>query len=347
MNVFCDLHHYDLYCGLQLLFEKRLGFKMYRPIGLDWYTEGYWKVFDHPTTAQQFLSTDQGSSLSVGLSGDILPSVNKEYTVKDGIYYVADTSKDDVFQRAVTLDKFKDMRFDIVISSIPQHIPIYNQLISLYQPQAKHIFQVGNSWGHQPTVKNILASTSPFPVPLDVNIVFYHQEFDLGMFSYEAPTNASQVSSFIHYMRNPETLNLYKSTLSDWKFFTYGAGMEKCLYKTSDVANVMKNSGWTWHWKPEGDGFGFIVHNSFACGRPLIVNKNHYKGKLAESLLEDQVTCIDISTRSIRDNCLLLRKYSQPEEHQAICKRVKQRFDQVVNYDQEEQNIRQFIGNLK
>jgi len=46
MIVFCDFHHGGLYHAMHKLFVERLGYEMYRPIGMDWVTRGYWYVSD-------------------------------------------------------------------------------------------------------------------------------------------------------------------------------------------------------------------------------------------------------------------------------------------------------------
>src|SRR3990167_4326943 len=42
MDVLCDFHHTDLFRSLRRLFEKRLGFRFYRPLGKDWWEHGYY-----------------------------------------------------------------------------------------------------------------------------------------------------------------------------------------------------------------------------------------------------------------------------------------------------------------
>jgi len=44
MKVFAELHHQSLFTSLQFLFEKRLGYQLFRPIGEKWFREGYWKI---------------------------------------------------------------------------------------------------------------------------------------------------------------------------------------------------------------------------------------------------------------------------------------------------------------
>ena len=48
MRVFADYHHSALYESLRLLFEERLDWKLYKPIGTEWYANGYWKLHTHP-----------------------------------------------------------------------------------------------------------------------------------------------------------------------------------------------------------------------------------------------------------------------------------------------------------
>ena len=349
MKVFCDLHHADLYYSLQLLFEKRLGAEMYRPIGLDWYTEGFWHVYPHVDTAKQFLGLDQAINPPKDVHGNFLSDreqLNKYYRFEDGIYYVRDTTKDKI-QRGITLDKFKEMHFDILISSMPAHINCFNQLIHKYQRKAKHIFQVGNAWGRQPGVFNILASIAPFSIPADsgLNICFYHQEFDLDDFRYEPPEVHNKIDSYIHYMQKPELLRQYANALG-YESHTHGAGMEGCFHKTAHIGECMRNSGWTWHYKPGGDGYGHILHNSFACGRPVIIQKAFYKGQIAEELLVDGETCVDITSREAKYSIALIQEMSKPENHKEVCKRVRKRFDEVVNFNKEEQKIRSFLDRV-
>ena len=349
LRCFCDLHHADLYYSLQLLFEKRLGAELYRPIGLEWREQGFWNVYDHPATAQQFLGLDQAINIPKDVHGNYLPEgqqLNLNYRFEDGIYYVHDPSHNKI-QRAITLDKFRNLKFDIIISSIPDHIAPYNKLIQLYQPQAKHIFQVGNAWGHQPGVKNILSSTAPFGVPPDINICFYHQEFDLNVFKYTVPTVHNVIGSYVHCMPQPELLSQYRSLLPEFSIISYGAGMDSVLHGSHSVAEKMRNSSWTYHFKPGGDGFGHSVISSYACGRPALVWRNQYQGKLADSLFSHEQTCIDMSLNRPEVNAQLIRKWSEPELHKTMCQNAYNRFREMVDFDAEEQKIRSFLSQLK
>jgi len=350
MKVFADLHHTALYYSLQLLFEKRLGWELYRPAGIDWFEQGYWNLYPgvHKNTADQYLTLNQCFKRDV--HGFLLPKrmkLNDNYRIEDGIYYIFDPSSAKV-HRGITLEKFRNTKFDILISSVPSHIPIWNQLIADYQPQAKHIFQVGNAWGHCPGVKNILVSTEPFQVPGNVNACFYHQEFDLNVFKYVPPTNSKKVYSYIHYMREMELHHVFRQQLepSGWEFFTYGAGMEGDLCLQNNIAEKYNEMGWLWQVKPEGDGFGHGLFNSYACGRPAIIKANYYQGKLGGHLLQDQKTCLDISRYSVHEASNLLNIFAQPEHHLRMCEAAHNRFKEVVDFDKEFIKIKKFLENL-
>lgn len=342
MKVLCDFHHEGLYYSLQLLFEKRLGFEFYKQIGLDWQTNGFWNVFPHPATAQQYLG------LHNALTEPELKCINTNYIIENEIFYVKDHSQKDNIQAAVTLDYFKENKFDILICSMPNHIEPFKKLIKLYQPQAKLIFQMGNNWNNTFGVKNILSSIAPFYIQdKNVNIVNYHQEFDLDLFKYIPPINHHQVNSYIHYMQEVNVLNDYASTLSnDWKFNCYGCDMKDGSLIQEDIAQAYINSGWTWNIKPGGDGYGHTIYNSAACGRPFVIKLNYLKGCHALELMEDGVTCVDISKRSIHDNCILLNQLSRPDNHIKMCDNMYKRFKECVDFDYDEQLVRKFISNL-
>lgn len=352
MKILADLHHYDLFYSLQLLFENRLQAELYRPIGMEWYEQGYWNVFPHPDTARQYLGVDHGNKRPKDIHGNELPDsacVNLRFHIEDGIYYCADSTKLGVFQRGVTLDKFKEMKFDILLSSIPQHIQPFNKLIQQYQPQAKHVFQVGNAWGHLPGVKNILASTAPFYTPPDINTCFYHQEFDLKQFCFEEHAEVKKkVHSYIHYMNRKDLMNRVSSLLSDFEFKSFGAGMEDTIPITENEALAFKSSGFTWHFKPEGDGYGYTLHRAFATGTIPIVWASQYKGKLAQQLMLPGVTCINADGKNEYQIANEIRSIvDNPPRYHEMRHAAYNRFKEVVDFDKEEQTISLFLQNLK
>lgn len=51
--VFTDFHHGSLLYSLILLFEKRLRGTIITPIGQEWHTHGYWKIWEQPDTERE------------------------------------------------------------------------------------------------------------------------------------------------------------------------------------------------------------------------------------------------------------------------------------------------------
>lgn len=342
MNVFVDCHHGDLFYSLQLLFEKRLGWNLYRPIGMEWFTEGFWKIGDpYPDpsdTAKQYLNTTDRT-------WDPYKNLNGNFTIEDGVYNVYDPVHR-THQKAITLDKFKEMEIGIVISSYQPHDSVYASLITQFKSKAKHIAQMGNIF--QTTgVPNVMCSTAPYPIPEGKNVVFYHQEFSLEAYKCTPPTISNKITSFVNLLPQREVFELYRSNLSEFDWKAYGASCpDGTISSDIEIGRLMSESLWGYQNKPGGDGFGHIIHNWFACGRPIIVSGHDYTDKLAGQLLVDGETCLDIDAHSFDENVRLIKEYSQPEKHVAMCKAVFSKFKNVVDYDREEQEIRKFINYL-
>ena len=344
MNVFCDYHHASLFYSLHLLFEKRLGWELYRPIGMDWAKQGFWRYFDHPDTQNQYLGLHQGN---------LQPRsrLNAKRREENGIYYITEPSEN-FEHKAVTYQKFLSMKWDLIIASVPQHLEPYTRLASQFQPPPKLIFQMGNEFRPVPYnfAHNILSSTAPFPVPDGVNAVFYHQEFDLDKFKFVPPTGDRKIKSYLNWQGKTLDAHLwdeYKAGLPEFDFVGHGVnGDDGVITGTDNIAKSMAGADFVWHCKPGGDGFGHVLHNAFACGRPVIGRFSHYKNKLAGDLLIDLVTGIDLDQRDFETNCALIREYSELKAHRAMCECVRRRFDEVVDFDAEFDRIKVFLKNL-
>ncbi len=342
MNVLADCHHGGLFYSLQLLFQKRLGWDLYRPIGMDWFTSGYWKIAEpygnNEDTVKQFLDIN---NLPWSPDGNL----NGGNYEKDGIYYIYDP-RFKQHQKAITFEKFKEMDFDFVISSIPAHDICYEEMVKIYKPKAKHIAQMGNIY-QTTTVKNVMCSTNPYPVPSDKNVVFYHQEFDVNVFKYTEPTEFTKINSFVNCLPNSGMYELYKSNLSEFEFKSYGIGCpDGIISGESIIADLMSKSVFGYHIKPGGDGFGHILHNWYACGRPVITNISDYADKLAGNLLIDGKTCINLESCNFNENINRIRYWSLPEHHKEMCENAYNRFKEVCNFDEEFEKIKIFLSNV-
>lgn len=346
MKIFADLHHQGLYASLHYLFEKRLGHNLYRPVGLEWFDKGFWKIAEPynnaPDTIAQYLKTG--------------------FVPKDGTTPLNDTIGQEIIdhnhgitQKAITLDEFCNMDIDVVIASIPAHVKAYKRLIKEYKPNAKLIYQMGNIfWQNEipwDDVNNIMASVAPFIVPANANknVVFYRQEFDTSIFkpSDNVP-KTKLITSFVNCLPQPDKYEELKSLLPEFEFRAHGITCPNGIIDNiSTIASIMQDSMFGYHNKPHGDGYGHIIHNWMACGRPVIVNLFDYQDKLAGDLLEDGVTCISLNRHDVGEVAKVVKDISSNEDWWLqMCENVKYRFKQVVDFERDARNVEIFLENL-
>ena len=97
--------YYSLYC----LLEKRLGFELYRPIGIDWFNEGYWKIAEPYNnsidTINQFLESDLISPERYHATCGYY-----NHSCKDDIYHIYNPIHD-YYQKAIKIETFKNLKF--------------------------------------------------------------------------------------------------------------------------------------------------------------------------------------------------------------------------------------------
>lgn len=366
-NVFVDFHHASLLNSLIMLFEGRLGGKVYRPIGIEWAERGFWKVYDHPATQAQFLgiggATPDGSQPLNDVVGKTL-----DY---GQVYHCLDIESDQT-NKAITLEAFWKMPIDFVVASIPQHIYPFRRLCEEHPNKPKLIYQIGNAWAvsmdERAQLDGVMASAK-VPAMWDVAgyggkqlpVITYHQEFDLNVFKFHEPMNyqsipakewpAKKISSFVNCFTTDQLFGfdyaLFRTIereMFDWNFRAYGGQCRDGSKNGSvELAAAMAESRFIWHTKAGGDGFGHVIHNAAACGRPLIVRKEYYNGKMANDLLIDGETCIAIDGLSTTDLISKIEYYNQHFIYLNMCRAMRERFQKVVNFDKETEEIKAFL----
>lgn len=310
---------------------------MYRPIGLDWFDAGYFKIAEPYNNSQdtinQYLDTssttwDAYKALSGGSwkEGDI-------YRVPDG--------ENDFIHKAVTFETFKKMQFDAIVSSHPLHSNWAD--LTSFQPGSVYITQIGNE-GQSSDSQNILCSTADFQPKEGQNFIRYHQEFDLSDYTYVPPKQTKRITSLVVGLPESGIFDAYKNSLYSYDFRAYAAGREEgVLGNAKEISQAMKDSMFGWHIKP-ADGFGHVIHKWFACGRPIITKGNYYQGKMAGALIEDGVTAIDLDKHSFDENIQLIKYWSEPENHKKMCQAAYEKFQEVVNFEKEAQQIKEVIN---
>lgn len=349
MRLLADFHHHDLWESLELLCE-RLGWTLYRPMGMEWFDEGYWnfeRAWHGDAVARQYLS-EWGSDKkwhgwdSIGQRHD--PSHNRNINL-------------------LTLSQARDLKPDIVMASVA------------HNHEGLHRFarEVGAKFGiHLGNVRfspidmtedrwdladfGIVTSILPGPVPKPHVVV--HQEFSLTDFRHETPQpNGSMVvSSFVNcFPENPQAYANFRAVAAsrpqyDWRVHgaygsvpedEYAAGnIDKC----SAVGDAMRNSDVAWHTKQWSDGFGHVIHDWFAVGRPVIGHEWYYRTQLAGPLWQEGVTSFDITDKSPEDVASLLdRLAGDADLRLRMGENAAARFREIVDFDEEEQAIRRMF----
>lgn len=330
VNVFSDFHHGALYFSLHLLFEKRLGWNLYRPTGYEWYKRGFWRYSSDPRVIKQYL--EEAS----------------EELLKHGVYRVpSQEGSVTYFQNAITFTQFLEMDFDFIIASVYQHEGPFFKLITEYKPDAALIRQMGNpnEVCDFSVCRNVLNSTMN-PVPQNVNTVRYHPEFSLEDFRYTKPETHNVVKSFLNCLPMSVDAPLwdeYSEAMPDFVWKMHGILGKDELLPEGEKAKAMRMASFIWHLKFQGDGYGFVIHNAYACGRPCIVKGSYYREQLAEALLEDSVTCIDLELGSKDENVKKIRWLSKPENHVEICENAYKHFKKHVDFDREFVQVKKFL----
>ena len=205
--------HGGLYYSLYLLFEKRLGWELYRPIGKRWHTGGYWRYSDNPGTVDQYLN--------------VYNPYGELPEPQDGVYVMDwHEGRQHFPMRGITLEAFARTDFGYVVPSVNNHERSFTKLRDDFHPGAAVVRQAGNvhdtvDFG---VIRNVLASTS-LDVPDGVNAVRYHQEFSLQDYGPTRPPDTTTVKSFLNC--HPETVyyplwNQVRERMPDFTIRSHG-----------------------------------------------------------------------------------------------------------------------------
>lgn len=330
MKIFADRHHEALYQSLIYLFEKRLGHELYHPQDISWFDSGNWKIADcygltARNTALQFLESA---------------------TPTDGTETL-------IPYRGITYEEFIHTEFDLVIATHIDHILLYRELINKFQPKAKLIAQIGNSWilsqEQVNAVDGVMASVQPFPFT-EKPIIFYHQEFKQP--EYKPPAYNMVIRSFVNAL-NINTLFkadwiefLYlEAVLNRYTFYSHGGGCRDGALAQHDVLPTMQQTMFAVHLKSGGDGYGHVIHSLMAMGVPVIYRGSQYRGKLAEPLLVHFSTGFDLDQISVKNLAKVLNEID-PELHQLMSSDARQKFLQTVDFEGEAKELSEFFYRL-
>jgi glycosyltransferase involved in cell wall biosynthesis len=341
MKLLVDYHHHDLWESLELLCE-RLGWTLYRPMGMEWFDEGYWnfeRAWHGDAVARQYL-TPWGSDLD-GNAKRFDPSHGR-------------------WQNLLTLAEARDLKPDIVMASVAHNHDGLHRFaqevgakfgLHLGNVRFSHIDMAEDRWD----LADFGIVTSIMPMPIEKPHVVVHQEFSLTDFRHEPPAwqGDFRVSSFVNCF--PENQNAYAGFRSvaalrpefDWKVYGSYGGVPEDEYAAGNidvcakVGDAMRASDVAWHTKQWSDGFGHVIHNWAAVGRPLVGHEWYYRNQLAGPLWQEGVTSFDLTDKSPDEVAGILdRLRNDPGLRLRMGEAMAARFREVVDFDQEEQAIR-------
>lgn len=321
LRVFADWHHPGLWESLSIVLEDRFGWQLYSPLGIEWTRHGWSLRGGTPGWDERLYLAHPGAVLV----DDHHELTEPEYPGRP--------------RKLVTWGQFTEQEWDIIIASVGPHQRAFHDLAR--QKGALYVHHIGDAKRRQdPRAKGITIASAVMP-GADVT---HHQEFDRSLFSYAPPTDPHAVASLMLRLATTSCPHEWLSQAPGVRWSAVECvGMRDPGYLApmTAVADRIRESGWVWHDKRIGDGYGHVLFTAAAMGRPLIGHASHYQGLLGEVLWEDGVTCIDLDRHDATEALRLWQVISDnPERHGEMCGAIRERFDQLVDFDVEAEAIR-------
>lgn len=354
MRVLTDFHHHALAESLLLLFEDRFGWEVYFPAGMEWFEQDHWQFersWHGDKVARQYLE---------GIWSDATPGPLRLRT---------DTRHPGRIHKGITLAAARDEPWDIVLSSLPHN----DEGMHRFAREAGAVFgvQVGNNvqqsrWDLAAFVLSSSTLEGHGPewigqrfVHRGLPTVMYHQEFDLGTFRHEwPPANRREVASWVNCFAETEPYQQFRYLARahgdefDWRAYgAYGSAPVDELAAgdislVPEVAERMRAARVIWHAKAWSDGFGHVIHNAFAIGRPVVGWQRYYADKIAGPLWVEGVTSFDMerSEGAILD--ILRRLRDDDDLHRQMSQNAAERFREIVSFDEEAAAIHRLLEDV-
>jgi hypothetical protein len=347
VSLFADYHHADLFEAHQLMFGDRLGYEVYAPWGMEWYDRWYWsfeREWHGDAVARQYL---------IGVWRGAQPDAN-------GIVRLPDPKHPGRELRGISLDAALARGWDLVLSSVPANAVGFQKLAQ--ETGAHWGVHIGNQWGDEAWERRpeFAVVTTTSAIPGGVPHVVVHQEFSLQHFRYEAPSSFGPIRSFVNCF--PETPEYTETFLPvarahpEVPFEVYGAcgtgqpdeftarGWD--IEGVDKVGDAMRGAGAIWHAKHWSDGFGHVIHNAFAVGRPVIGYQRYYADKLAGPLWVDGVTSFDVERYGSGIFQIIDRMRNDADWYLGLCANAAAQFRHVVDFAADAEQLRLLIEAL-
>lgn len=296
MSVLVDYHHSDLLYSMQLTYPD-----LYVPMGHEWWDEGYWRfgeVYDDDRLALQFLSP-------------------RGMEVEPGLWMFFDEHHPETPVYGVSLARALTMEWDEIIATVDDNQSGFARFAG--ERDAEYLYHIGNA--------NQAIDWSLKPTLLQGPQRFDHET----TFRYREPVRRDRIVSFMNLLALvPESWEGFgglRNRLPTFSFASYGHHCPDGFIKpVAAIAEEMSRAGWGYHDKPTGDGFGHVLANWAAVGRPLIGHARYYEGQWGEQLWRDGETCIDLDKHSLDEAALIIEGMSE-RSHREMCEAIRERLE--------------------
>lgn len=333
MKILADFHHPDLYESYLLTLQDRLGYDVYRMIGLEWYDAGLWsfeKAWAGDTFAQRSLSLRETDTLV----GDHYERVDERHPGR-------------VF-KMLTLEQAIAMTdINYILTSVTDNHHSFRPFVKANK-KLKHIIQMGNNEHHVNWDHHMVALVgTEAEIPKFVSYVRYSPEFDTeNLFKFTPVPVDGPISSFllVWHLQRTETLGMFnyvrENVDREFKMF----GEEGVPLDTEPLmAKNMQEAAAFWHTKPVGDGYGFVIHQAAAIGRPIIGNRKYYLNCRAKFLWDPDST-LDIDSMKPETVAKAVEGLlADPERMIRMGERANEVFRAHVNFDEDAENIKKLL----
>jgi len=329
INVLADYHHAALFESLALLFEDRFGWRLFRPVGPEWKAEGYWDFINLD------MKLDWTDLLAIGQIGQ----------PDDGFYRLENRQYPERPMKGVTLYQARAMDWDFVLASVWKNQNGFARFAD--ESHATFLHQIGNA--HHSINRRLQAK---FLISAQMDLVghpnvIYHQEFSLDRFRYEPPGPSRVIANFqprFDWQKPQYAMFVEAQRLApDLDWVDHGT-LYGDLERQDDVADAMRATAFIWHDKSIGDGYGHLIHNAAAVGRPIIGHSSFYRGRMASIFWRDLETCIDLDRHTIPEAVALVREIlADPDRHRMMCEAMAQTFRENIDFSADAENVRDLL----
>jgi hypothetical protein len=376
-----DPHHAMLSQSLVYLFELRLGIELYRPKGREWYDRGfYWHPIEAEAIANLTPSSDneccpqapdqfawQKTSATGYFDQDNLLSRWLPFDRLKEVDYLICTSDRNEQRFADLKRNFKlNARIIRYIGNREEDCNIDNFDIGLFATLKyyEHFRNLKPCMLFHPEFSTELYSFSPPPIEpkfLRSFLNFQHHHREAGSpwerwQQYAGYANEAGAYSIMHGLGTPPPgVEVELDVILDTCFDRMGRPDLKDRSKWPDlrfnqgepqshkqIAELMKLSNLVLHIKRGSEGYGYVIHNLAAMGRPPIIEYDAYRHLSARAFLQHKETCLYVTGHDPTD-FENLRWALEPENNLKMSKALYDRFTNEVNFPAEAAKLKALL----